>query len=281
MNSSPEEELIWAETFDPLAHELELARAIQQSFLPKTFPALAGFGMAGFCQSAGPVGGDFYDVVPLDADSALLVMADVMGQGVPAALFAATLRTLVRSLLEHTRRPAELLTRLNRLMFEGLSGADMFITVQLALANPRQRCLTVASAGHCPLWLIHHPGQPVTISPEGIPLGILPETAFAEQTVLLMASACALLHTDGLTEVRNPAGEFFGQARLENWLRLNAGQSQTAAQLKQAFLAELERFQNGAPCKDDLTFLLLVEETAHSAGLPPEEPPISERVLKV
>src|SRR5205823_14500765 len=80
-----------------LAHELEIARKIQHSLLPKTFPALPGFGLSGVCLSARQVGGDFYDVLPISSDTVLLVVADVMGKGVPAALFAATLRTLLRT----------------------------------------------------------------------------------------------------------------------------------------------------------------------------------------
>src|SRR5213078_2814923 len=128
------------------ARELDIARNIQQSLLPKTFPSLPGFGLAGFCLSARQVGGDFFDVLPLSSHSALLVVADVMGKGVPAALFAATLRTLIRAMAEWTHRPGELLARVNRLMYDELSGVDMFITAQLALADTRQGRLIVASA---------------------------------------------------------------------------------------------------------------------------------------
>src|SRR6185503_15833404 len=126
----------------------EIARNIQQSLLPKAFPALSGYELAGFCRSARQVGGDFYDVLPLGEDLVLLVVADVMGKGVPAALFAATLRTLVRTTAEWTQRPSELLARINRLMFDELSSVDMFITAQLVLVDTRQKQLTVAAAGH-------------------------------------------------------------------------------------------------------------------------------------
>src|SRR6266850_2387344 len=78
-------------------NELETARKIQESLLPKSFPVVPGFGLAGYCRTARHVGGDFYDVIALPGNSALLVMADVMGKGVPAALFAAMLRTLIRT----------------------------------------------------------------------------------------------------------------------------------------------------------------------------------------
>jgi len=166
-----------------LAHELEIARKIQHSLLPKAFPALPGFGLSGFCLSARQVGGDFYDVLPVSSDAVLLVVADVMGKGVPAALFAATLRTLVRTMAEWTHRPSELMARMNRLLFDELSGVDMFITAQLVLADTRHRRLSVASAGHCPLLLTGAGGLAKAISPEGMPLGILPNAQFAEEVV--------------------------------------------------------------------------------------------------
>jgi len=244
-----------------LAHELQIARQIQQSLLPKTLPLLPGFGLAAFCRSARQVGGDYYEVLPLAKDCLLLVVADVMGKGVPAALFAATLRTLVRTISEMTKHPSELLSRMNRLMFEELSTVDMFIPVQAAVADPRHRRLVVANAGHCPLLITDGEGSTKAISPEGVPLGILADASFAEETEPLEPSSCALLYTDGLTEARNAQGEPFGQVRLQNWLGATARQHRTADELKQSFLSELSQFQSLAAPQDDQTFLLLAGES--------------------
>jgi sigma-B regulation protein RsbU (phosphoserine phosphatase) len=239
------------------SNEMETARQIQQSLLPKSFPVLPGFDLAGICRSAGRFSGDFYDVLQLDQDSTLLAVADVMGKGVPAALFAATLRALLRTMTGWTRRPCDLLTRINRLMFEELSAVDMFITVQLAVADVRRRRLTVASAGHCPLLLAGPHGQTDALAPEGMPLGIVLNPRFAEERAPLSSSGCALLYTDGLTEARNPHGDVFGQVRLETWLPHALQEKRTAAQLKELLLEELHHFQGGAPSRDDQTFLIL------------------------
>src|SRR5690349_4433642 len=154
-----------------LANELAIARAIQASLLPKEFPKLPGFGLAGYCQSARQVGGDFYDVLPLSDTRALLVVADVMGKGVPAALFAASLRVLVRSLVERKLRPHELLRRINRQMYEELSSVDMFITAQFVEIDTACRVLRVANAGHCPLLASDGCGPTQVIAPDGLPLG--------------------------------------------------------------------------------------------------------------
>jgi serine phosphatase RsbU (regulator of sigma subunit)/anti-sigma regulatory factor (Ser/Thr protein kinase) len=247
------------------AHELDIARNIQQSLLPKTFPALPGYGLSGFCLSARQVGGDFYDVLSLSDQHALLIVADVMGKGVPAALFAATLHTLFHTTAEWAHTPSDVLARMNRLLFEELSGVDMFITAQLVLADFHQRHLVVANAGHCPLFVAGPAGNLKTVSPEGLPLGILPDVTYTQEIQPLDDCCCALMYTDGLTEARNSHGELFGQERLCTWLRQTVNKHKTAAELSENFLAEIKSFQSQAGLSDDQTFLILADESkAHS-----------------
>lgn len=242
-----------------MSRELEIARNIQRTLLPKALPQPRGYGLAGFCESARQLGGDFYDVIRGSEHSLLLLIADVMGNGVPAALFTAILRSLVRSSPELTRQPGELLARLNRLLYPQLSEVDMFITMQLALVNTRKRELTLASAGHCPLLVASADEEPVVqqFSPDGLPLGILPTSVFAEETVRLGERCRVLLYTDGLTEARNAAGAFFGEARLTDWLREIATRGGTAAQFKQELAASLRHFRGRTPLTDDQSFLIL------------------------
>jgi len=243
-----------------MARDLQIAKNIQRSLLVKTLPQLPGLGLAGYCESARQVGGDFYDVVRLTDHTLLLIIADVMGKGIPAALFAATLRSLLRALPELTRQPSELLSRVNRLLFDELSEVDMFITAQLVYVDSQQRRLVTASAGHCPL-LLAVPGDiPVrTLSPEGMPLGILPDTPFSDETAELTGEARALLYTDGLTEARNAQGEIFGQERLMDWLKQTTGRPRKAEELKDDLAAALLRFQANTSLKDDQTFLIMTE----------------------
>ena len=253
-----------------LSRELEIARNIQQTLLPKSLPQPDGYGLAGLCESARQVGGDFYDVIQVSEHSLLLLIADVMGHGVPAALFAAILRSLVRCSPELSRRPGELLALLNRLLYSQLSDVDMFITVQVVLVDTRKRQLTVASAGHCPL-LVASADEPGVrrISPDGLPLGILPATVFAEETVRLGERCRVLLYTDGLSEARNATGAFFGEQRLADWLREIATRDGTAEQFKQELAASLRHFQGQKPLNDDQSFLLLA---GHAQPAAEEEP---------
>ena len=249
-----------------LAQQLDVAHRIQQSLLPRTFPALPGFDLAGFCHSAHQVGGDYYDVLPLSRDLLLVMIADVMGKGIPAALFSSTLRTIVRSVAESTWRPAEILARMNRLLFEQLSLADMFITGQVAVADVRRQDLLLANAGHCPVLFTNGFCATKTMAPEGPPLGIVPDAEFAQQSLPFNEFTCALFYTDGLTDACNGQGELFGQPRLEQWLSKYSQRKETAAQLKQHFLAEMALFQGNTVPPDDQTFLLLVRDPSAPKG---------------
>lgn len=243
-----------------VSRELEIAKTIQRSLLPKTIPKLPGYGLAGFCQSARQVGGDFYDVLKINDDSLLLVIADVMGKGLPAAMFAAILRSLLRAVPEWMNQPAALLGRVNRLLFEELSGVDMFITAQLVFVDTKARRITTASAGHCPALLtLDSEGSVKSISPEGLPLGILPDTIFSSHTETLSKNCRMLLYTDGLTEARNAEGEFFGQERLVKWLKRSAAGKRSAEELKQDLASELGGFQASTALSDDQTFLIMAE----------------------
>jgi serine phosphatase RsbU (regulator of sigma subunit)/anti-sigma regulatory factor (Ser/Thr protein kinase) len=244
-----------------VSHELEIARNIQRAQLPRSLPQLRGLGLAGFFESARQVGGDFYDVLQLSDSSLLLVVADVMGRGVPAALFAGNLRTLVRANVEYAKQPSELLGRINRQMFDDLSHVDMFITAQLVFVDVRKRLLTAANAGHCPVLLAGlEENRVISLSPEGIPIGILPGAVFAHETVPLGRRCRVILYTDGVTEARNSQGELFGQRRLSDWLLKTTTRNRTAELLKNELGAELSRYQSHAPLADDRSFLILAEE---------------------
>ena len=237
--------------------ELEIAEDIQRSLLPRTLPEIPGFSIAGYCKCARPIGGDFYDVVPLSDGSVLLVIADVMGNGVPSALFAAELHSLARVMPEWVSKPSELLRRINELMFEELSAVDMFITAQLVFFDPKHLQARIASAGHCPA-LLTNPGQPIRqIAPEGMPVGVMRDVQFHDEVIDLTPQSRLLLFTDGVTDTQNVAGERFGLERLFGWLGTLPESPTNAEHEKFQLASELVRFQGAASLSDDQTFLLL------------------------
>jgi len=203
-----------------VARELEIAQNIQHLLLPRTLPQLPGFSLAGGWQSAREVGGDFYDAIAIDGQRLLLMIADVMGKGVPAALFATTMRGLLRGLASRSSDPSQLLSGLNRLLYKELSSVAMFITAQIVLVDLKTRKLTAASAGHCPLLYVPYGRRSVAaMAIQGLPLGVLPDTEYPHVSARLGSPATLLLYTDGLTDTRNQYGKLYGQKRLTSWLR--------------------------------------------------------------
>ena len=238
-----------------LSRELEIARNIQRSLLPKAPAGFPPAQFAAYCESAELVGGDFYDVVKFDDRSVLLIIADVMGKGIPAAMFAAILRSVLRVAPEWINEPAVLLSRVNRLLFSDLSDVEMFITAQLVFVDAVSKRVVSSGAGHCPFFLSPGRGEPAKlIWSDGVPLGVLPATEYAARVEEIHDGFQLLLYTDGLTEARTGGGDFFGQERLFHWFQENAGRPASA--LRDELAARLERFQDGANLKDDQTFMI-------------------------
>ena len=241
-----------------VGRELEIARHIQRSLLIKTLPQLPGVSLAGYCESARQVGGDFYDVIKLSDTSVLLMISDVMGKGIPAAMFAVILRCLVRALRTQAPRPARLLAQVNQLLFDELSEVEMFITAQLAFVDLASRRMVVASAGHCPLLITTAGGTGYrVISPEGMPLGVLVDAEYKEETVPLERDARVLLYTDGITDAENANGEVIGQELLMEWLKQGSLDGRSAEQMREDLVAELRQCQGNQVLNDDQTFLIL------------------------
>ncbi len=241
-----------------VAHELDIAHRIQRALLPRSLPQLSGFGLAANWESARQVGGDFYDAIPLTDHSMLLVVADVMGKGVPAAMFATITRSLLRAMASRSHHPGRLLMRLNELLYEELSTVGMFITAQLVYIDFERRQLTAASAGHCPI-LIQSGDDVRTLRVTGTPLGILPNARYRQQTVTLAPQSNVLLYTDGLTESQNPAGEMFTHERLSEWVLRAARPGRTAEQLRDQLASDMHAFRGGATLRDDQAFVILSE----------------------
>lgn len=216
-------------------------------------------GFGAYCRSAGPRGGDVCEVLPLNASTVLLVVADAMGRDARAALMADRLRVVTRALAPRISSPARLLARLNASLYDELSARDMFITAQIVLIDSLARRATISSAGHCPALLCDARGRVQSISPDGLPLGIAPGATFDEISMALKPLSRMLLFTDGIIETRNGRGEFFGAHRLADWLARASASNCTTRQLKEGLLAELAGFQAHPP-EDDQAFLILADE---------------------
>jgi len=210
------------------------------------------------------VGGDFYDAFVTQLGGWLLAIADVMGKGVPAAMFAAIFRSQLRAGAERAATPGALLTWLNRSLHDDLDQVEMFITAQLVYLNPDRRSFQMASAGHPPLLVAAGDGRVQAVEDSGLPLGIMPDTVYTERTVALPPGANLLLFTDGLTEARGREGKLLWVGPLEKCLAQAAKSGSPVEATKAALIALVAAHQEGVPPGDDQTFLLLAENRPHS-----------------
>jgi serine phosphatase RsbU (regulator of sigma subunit) len=242
-----------------LEHELRLAREIQESMLPQTMPHLAGFECCARMVPAREVGGDFFDLFALDDDTLGIVIGDVCGKGIPAALYMAQTRSMIRAEAFRAASPAEALQMVNRQLLE-MNSSGMYVTVVYGQLCRSTRRFVTARAGHewPMLWDAH--GAPIAYERGvGHPLGLLPEPAIDVQNITLPAGSTLLLYTDGATEAANPAGSFFGRDGLSATLK---GASASAAPaLCDALLQAVNAHTGLAPQADDIT---LVVVRAHS-----------------
>jgi serine phosphatase RsbU (regulator of sigma subunit) len=238
-----------------MAHEMELARQVQQSVLPQTFPSIPGFAFAARYEAARQVGGDFYDVIELDEHHFGLAIADVSDKGMPAALYMALTRSLLVAQARHELSPASVLRQVNQLLIE-LSTSDMFVTLFYGVIDKRSRRLSYARAGHdCPMLLRREKAS--DLEGVGTALGVMASEflVIQEQQVDLLSGDRLVFFTDGLTDASAPDLEFFGRSRLSSLLQARAGLP--IDQLCHSIFAALRDFQSDADQFDDMTMLVI------------------------
>ncbi|MEI6389634.1 MAG: SpoIIE family protein phosphatase [Verrucomicrobiota bacterium] len=236
--------------------DLEIAANIQRALLPEHLPSVPGASFASFYRSAREISGDYYDALPSDDGNLLLVVADVMGKGLPAAMFAFMFRSLVRARRELASRPGEFLAWLNQNLFEELERAEMFITAQLAFLDCRRGEIRVAGAGHPPFLSANSAGEVTEICSGGPPLGIVPGATFPEACHALSGSRF-LMFTDGLFEARNPNGDLLGLEAVKSSLASAGRAGESSEVIERRFASLLRDFEQGSPMSDDTAFIVI------------------------
>ena len=244
-----------------VARDLEIAATIQRSLLPEQLPSVPGIALAGFYRSAREVGGDYYDAIPTGDGNLLLVVADVMGKGLPSALFSLMFRSLVRSRLDLASKPGEFLAWLNRNLFAELDRAGMFITAQFAFFDRPSRELRVSAAGHPPLLMADSSGETTEVCAGGTPLGIAADEIFPEER-LPWPNGPALMFTDGLIEARSRTGEMLGFEAVKSALAGSAREGASCHATKSRLVSLLQRFEQDSPPSDDTAFIVISNQPA-------------------
>ncbi|TDO48413.1 serine phosphatase RsbU (regulator of sigma subunit) [Kribbella sp. VKM Ac-2527] len=247
-----------ARTRQRFEQELEVARLIQQNFLPKQLPELSGWQVAACYQPAREVGGDFYDVIALAGGQVGFVIGDVTDKGVPAALVMAATRSVLRASAQRLVDPGEVLERVNEHLCPDMP-AKMFVTCLYGVLDPATGHFRFANAGHDLPYVKTALGS-VELRARGMPLGLMTGMKYEERETMLAPGDSLLLHSDGIVEAHDPQGQMFGFPRLKEAVARYPG----GGELIDLVLADLHVHTGpDAEQEDDITMVVLQREPAH------------------
>ncbi|HSN54854.1 MAG TPA: PP2C family protein-serine/threonine phosphatase [Candidatus Sulfomarinibacteraceae bacterium] len=239
-----------------MKQELEYAREIQLSMLPRQAPRLEWLDVAALSLPATEVGGDYYDYFILDRDRLAVVVGDVTGHGVASGLVLSGVRSSLNLLHDEMARPGAVLDRVN-LMLKRTSAPRMHMTLAVALLDRISGTAVVATAGHPPALIRRRGGTVEEVGSGAFPLGAMEDARYVENRVEIGPGDVLLLYSDGLVETMDPTGDQFGWERLTALLE-GLGEGLSAAQVREAVLREVWDFKDAAPQVDDVTMVVIV-----------------------
>ncbi len=233
---------------EAMSREAQEARTIQQALLPKASPYMPGFAVSGFSIPAQAVGGDWYDFIPFPDGRWGLVLADVSGKGMAAALLMSATRGILRSLAEAYCTPSEVLTKLNGLLVADFP-AGRFVTLVYAVLDPANRSVTFANAGHLEPLLVDGSGARFLDTERGLPLG-LSCGDYSQSTVALNPGSRLVFYSDGISEAVNPAEEEYGLDRLAQHVAMPGASALS-------ILDDVRTFAQGVVPRDDASVVFV------------------------
>jgi sigma-B regulation protein RsbU (phosphoserine phosphatase) len=241
--------------------ELAIAAEIQQSFLPDTITQIAGFDIAAKSVMAKEVGGDFFDVIPFEVipyseERLGIMIADVSGKGIPAALFMALSRIVVRvNATWYSEQPDKAIRNANTIITAD-SKSGMFVTLFYGVLDSNLKTLTYVNAGHNPPLICHGADGSFTELPAtGIAMGAVPDADYTADTIRLGQGDVIVLYTDGITEAENARLEMFGEERLHNIIRQS--RIQPSSDIITNILNDVRTFCGDQPQSDDITLMVI------------------------
>jgi sigma-B regulation protein RsbU (phosphoserine phosphatase) len=237
-----------------LERELELAAEIQRALLPGRMPSPPGLEIVGWSRPTRQVGGDYYGHLALQGGRIGLVVADVTGKGMPAAILVSTLHSAIHLLLERAAPDEETIAKLNQHIAES-SGANKFITMLLVEIDPRGDRLGFLNAGHNPGLLLRADGTVERLTASGLPLGLLRSATYTYRQVAHGPGDLLCLYSDGITECVSPADEEFGEDRLIEYLAHH--RAAPLSELLSGLEHAVTEFAAGQPQADDQTIVLV------------------------
>jgi serine phosphatase RsbU (regulator of sigma subunit) len=242
-----------------LEKELQVARDVQAGLMPREMPRIPGFGLAGAWHPAVEVAGDFYKILPMDEGRWGIVIGDVADKGTAAALYMAMVDSLVLSGASRHHSPASVLMEINQTILKQWQTTSMFVTVFLAVLDPKMQMLQYANAGHNPPIVRRTSGVIESLIPTGAALGLFDELQLREMTIPLGSGDAVVLYTDGVIEAGHPhaRNKEYGINRLTAVI---SAAPRKADELLTYIEADLNAFTEGGPQQDDVTILVLTKE---------------------
>lgn len=232
--------------------ELQMARRIQMSLLPRELPKVPGLDLAARYLPMTAVAGDLYDVVDLGPSRTGVLVADVAGHGVPAALVASMVKLAFSAQADDAHDPARVLSAINRILCRHVGGT--FVTAVYAVFDTRARTIHVANAGHPPLLLGRADRHVIQSDEHGLLLGVMPDAVYTNSVLDMREGDYALLYTDGMSEAQNPRGDFLDVDRIGEWVASAGGHDARA--FAAMALGHLQRWRGGTAFDDDVTFVV-------------------------
>jgi len=240
---------------DQLLQDVELAAQVQRMFLPTHRPSIRGLEIAGKMQPVSGVSGDYYSYIPIDEHTLQIVIADVAGKGVPAALLMSATAAAVQFEASGNRDILEVVNRLNRGLYS-LSDSSRYVTLLLAHIDVRQRSLRYVNCGHNPALLFHAKTDDVVpMNSSCFPIGMFDRDACATNSVNLDTGDVLVFYTDGVIEAENLLEEEFGMERLSTLIR--CGHTMSATDLMNHILKSVTDFSRDVGFDDDVTILVV------------------------
>ena len=264
-----------AATRQRFEQELEVAKLIQQNFLPKQLPELDDWQVAAYYRPAREVGGDFYDVIPFSDGRFGFVIGDVTDKGVPAALVMAATRSVLRASAQRLINPGEVLQRVNEHLCPDMP-EKMFVTCLYGVLDPTSGHFRFANAGH-DLPYVKTAGGSVELRARGMPLGLMPGMVYEEKETVLAPGDSLLLHSDGVVEAHDPSGQMFGFPRLKAAVAAYPG----GHELIDRVLADLhDHTGKDAEQEDDITMVTVSRSARSSNGTAGHGSPSSRQLVE-
>lgn len=237
-----------------LEHELAVARQIQKSFLPQEPPRIEGYELAGMNVPSQEVGGDYFDFIPVSEGQMGLVIGDVSGKGIPAALIMASFRASLLAEIRNNYAIGKICSKVNALLWES-TAPDQYVTAVYGVLDTKRRIFTYANAGHNPPILLSADGSFQRLNTGGLTLGFLEKANYQEEAIKLQPGDCLIFYTDGASEAKNELEEEFGEERLVQAAR--RGRHLPAQELQKEIYDQLRKFVGPSGLGDDITMLIL------------------------